>query len=264
MLLPRVGWKYCACAWAAEASTGSGEARTFACMNTVRGSDRWATVIWGHEPPAGRLVPFPPSMLQLGSVLSRGKRSTVDISLWEFTNLKGQRRTDPQEQTGVLHAATGGLVAPQPFCHLADGCLQRADGATRCQLTLLGHHERKVKHTYALGSAKTISSSGSKLTNTGKMLVLQKTSVFTWSRPFWACFRLIELGRGAPLAHSQGRQKQRLTECTVLTGTQPEPLSLFIHTDVCLLREKGQPSSSPERKQKSQQAPTGTDWGLSD
>lgn len=82
------------------------------------------------------------------------------------------------------------------------------------------------------------------------MLVLQKTSVFTWKRRFWACFRLIELGRGAPLAHSQRRPKQRLTECTVLTGTQAEPLSLFIHTDVCLLREKGQPSSSPERKQK--------------
>lgn len=34
------------------------------------------------------------------------------------------------------------------------------------------------------------------------------------------------------------------------------PLSLFIHTDVCLWREKGQPSSSPERKQK---RPTSSD-----
>lgn len=44
--------------------------------------------------------------------------------------------------------------------------------------------------------------------------------------------------------------KQRLTEHTVLTGLQPEPFCLFIHTAVCLLKEKGQLSSSPEGKQK--------------
>lgn len=44
--------------------------------------------------------------------------------------------------------------------------------------------------------------------------------------------------------------KQRLTEHTVLTGLQPEPFCLFIHTAVCLLKEKGQLSSSLKRKQK--------------
>lgn len=58
--------------------------------------------------------------------------------------------------------------------------------------------------------------------------------------------------------------KQRLTEHTVLTGPQPEPFSLFMHTAVCLLKQKGQLSSSPERKQKSQRALTRTDRGLSD
>lgn len=33
------------CALAVEASTGAREVRTSACVKTVRGSDRWATVI---------------------------------------------------------------------------------------------------------------------------------------------------------------------------------------------------------------------------
>lgn len=73
-----------------------------------------------------------------------------------------------------------------------------------------------------------------------------------------------KLGQGTPFAHSQERQTERLTEHTVLTGPRPELFSLFIHTAVCLLKEKGQLSSSPERKQKSQQTLTGTDRGLSD
>lgn len=96
------------------------------------------------------------------------------------------------------------------------------------------------------------------------MLVLQKTSVYTRRRPLWAHFRPTQFGQGTPFAHSQERQTERLTEHNVLTGPRPEPFSLFIHTAVCLLKEKGQLSSSPERKQKSQQAPTGTDRGLSD
>lgn len=61
----------------------------------------------------------------------------------------------------------------------------------------------------------------------------------------------LQSGQGSPRARAQERHTERLTERSVLTGSQPEPFSLFIHTAVCLLKEKGQLSSSPKRKQKS-------------
>lgn len=81
-----------------------------------------------------------------------------------------------------------------------------------------------------------------------------------WRRPLCAGFR--QLGFPFPSA-------EMLTEHTVLSGPEPEPLSLFIHTAVCLLKAKGQLYSSPKRKQKSQRALTGnktrsvTNWMLS-
>lgn len=84
-------------------------------------------------------------------------------------------------------------------------------------------------------------------------------TLFLWKRPLWCSFKPVQLGPGAHHAQSQKRQ----TEHTALTGPQPEPFSLFIHTAVCLLKEKWQLSSSSKRKQKSQQALTGTERGLS-
>ena len=84
-------------------------------------------------------------------------------------------------------------------------------------------------------------------------LVLHKThkSVYV-EETIMRWFRTNTVGTGrAPRAHWQERQTESLTERAVLTGPQPEPFSLFIHTVVCLSKEKGQLSSSAERKQKS-------------
>lgn len=46
----------------------------------------------------------------------------------------------------------------------------------------------------------------------------------------------------------------READSTVLSGPQPEPAGLFIHAAVCLLKAKGQLSSSPKRNPKKRPA----------
>lgn len=108
-LLPRARAKVLHRAWAYEANAGVGDVRTSASVETVRGSDRWATAIWGHELQLGKLC----CSISVSIGASRSQRAgegccssegmTIDSSLWDTL---AKRRTNPWKQTCMLQAAT--------------------------------------------------------------------------------------------------------------------------------------------------------------
>lgn len=136
------------CALAAEASTGAGEVRTSACVKTVRGSDRWATVIWGHELQLGNLCRSLPLCFSWGT---RGAgedwQLTSHCGIHELKvkgalipNNKQARCTQPLVASSLRNHSGTSLMA---------ACRELTEPQDVSFFGWVGHYQRKVQRRSA-------------------------------------------------------------------------------------------------------------------